>query len=427
MVPTVTVTELRSAHPGYQELSSGQIAAMIAAARRARDPSCAVRKRPMLCLVDHAQWLGAASSEVVTFLARWVGCEPVAMAFAARPQQAVGELDELPGLFVGGPGDIDALALLSAKSYVTLDGQVRRRLMAEARGNLLALPELPGAGGFAPPDTSSVPTRIEHGFRSRLASLPDLARLLLTVASAEPTGDPGLLWPVTRLLGIDVAEAHAAATGLVEFATRVRFCHPLARSTVYRAATPARRRAAHWALAAVTDPAVDPDRRAWHRAQAATGPDEEVAAELERSQQCGPLARRCSGCCGFPRTRGGPVAGHQQADRTAPDRRTGPARRGRHRDTAAQLLATVENAALDERQHARADLLREQIAFVRHNDGDGPKYMLRAARRLGAPDPRWSRACFLDALDEPGRRPGDRGGGHRPDGGTLRGTRTALT
>ena len=362
--------------------------------------SCAARERPLLCLIDDAQWLDAASSKVLTFLARRVTCEPVAMMFAARPNHAAGQLDELPGLFVGGLSDTDARTLLAAKSHMTLDDQIRQRIMAEARGNPLALLELPRAGGFAPPDTSSVPTRIECGFQARLADLPDAARLLLTVASADPTGDPGLLWAAARQLDLDLTAsgAAAAATGLVEFSTRVRFCHPLARSAVYRAAEAEQRRTAHRVLAEVTDPVADPDRRAWHRAQAGTGPDEDVAAELERS------ALRA-------RSRGGAVAAAAFLERAAELSLDAGSRTERTLtavqakldagldDSAAQLLATVENAALDELQHARVDLLRGQIAFVRTTDGNGPMFMLRAAQRLAEPDPERSRECFLDALE----------------------------
>ncbi|MGP2438647.1 AAA family ATPase [Streptomyces sp. JW3] len=392
--------------------------------------ACAARERPLLCLVDDAHWLDAASSQVLAFLARRVGCEPVALVFAARsqppaddlpgpaaggpddlPGPTAGRLDDLPGptasglddlpvLPVGGLGDADARALLAARGHVAVDDQVYRRLLAEARGNPLALLELPRAGGFGAPDTSSVPTRIERGFRARLAGLADAARLLLTVASADPTGDPGLLWPAARRLGLDPATAGAAATGtgLIEFGTRVRFCHPLARSAVYRAAPPALRHTAHRVLAEVTDPVLDPDRRAWHRAQAGTGPDEDIAAELERS------ADRA-------RSRGGVVAAAAFLERAAAlsldtakrtERTLTAVRAGLDAgltDAAAELLTTVEHTALDTDQHARVDLLRGRLAFSRHNDGNGPLFMLRAAQRLAGSDPERSRACFLDALE----------------------------
>jgi DNA-binding CsgD family transcriptional regulator len=360
----------------------------------------AASEHPLLCVVDDAQWLDTASSKALAFLARRIAAEPVAIVFAVRMPCAEGELAELPGVDVGGLSDTDARALLTASSHVPLDEQVRDRIMAEARGNPLALLELPRAGGFAPPETSSVPTRIERGFRARLIDLPADARLLLTLASADPTGDPGLLWPAARRLDIDVDTTSAAATGtgLIEFSTRVRFCHPLARSAVYRAAEADQRRTAHRELAEVTDPVVDPDRRAWHRAQAATGPDDDVADELERS------ASRA-------RSRGGVVAAAAFLERAAAlsldavkrTERTLAAVRARldagATDTAAELLTTVENTPLDERQHARVDLLRGQLAFVRHNDGNGPKFMLRAAQRLSELDPDLARECFLDALE----------------------------
>lgn len=360
----------------------------------------AARDRPLLCVVDDAHWLDAASSRALAFLARRVGAEPIAMLFAVRLPGAGSELDELPGLVVDGLSDADARTLLATESHVMLDEQVRDRLLAEARGNPLALRELPRAGGFAVPGTSSVPTRIERSFQARLAELPAGARLLLTVASADPTGDPALLWPAARRLDIDVpaTSAAATATGLVEFSTRIRFCHPLARSAVYQAAGAGERRTAHRVLAEVTDPVVDPDRRAWHLAQASTGPDDDVAAELERS------ASRA-------RSRGGVAAAAAFLERAAAlsldaaerIERTLAAAQAKldagAADTAADLLTTVENAALDEIQLATVDLLRGQIAFVRHHDGDGPTFILRAARRLAGPDPDRSRDCLLDALE----------------------------
>lgn len=360
----------------------------------------AARERPLLCVVDDAQWLDVASSKALAFLARRISAEPVAMVFAVRLPCAADELAELPGVVVDGLSDADARALLAAESHVTLDEQVRDRLLAEARGNPLALLELPRAGGFAPPDTSSVPSRIERGFQARLTELPAEARLLLTIASADPTGDPGLLWPAARQLDIDVpsASAVATATGLVEFATRVRFCHPLARSAVYQAAEASQRRTAHRVLAEVTDPVGDPDRRAWHRAQASAGPDDDVAAELER-------------CASRARSRGGVVAAAAFMARAAAlsldagrrIERTIVAAQAKldagAPDTAAELLTTVEPAALDELQHAHVDLLRGQIAFQRHHDGNGPMFMLRAARRLSGLAPDRSREYYLDALE----------------------------
>jgi DNA-binding CsgD family transcriptional regulator len=264
----------------------------------------------------------------------------------------------------------------------------------------LALLELPRAGGFVSPDASSVPSRIERGFQARLAGLPVGARLLLTIASADPTGDPGLLWAAARRLGVDQAATSeaAAGAGLVEFSNRVHFCHPLARSAAYRAAEASQRRVVHRVLAEVTDPVSDPDRRAWHRAQASAGPDDSVALELERS------ASRAQ-------ARGGVAAAAAFIERAAALSLDVAVRMDRTlaavhahldagaTDTAARLLTTVERAALDERRHAQVDVLRGRIAFVRHNDGHGPMFMLRAAQRLAALDPARSRETFLDALE----------------------------
>ncbi|MFD5830659.1 ATP-binding protein [Lentzea sp. NPDC060358] len=356
--------------------------------------------QPVLCVVDDVQWLDAASSRALAFLARRLGSDPVAVVLALRSPAAAGEMTELPWLDVGRLSDHDAKALLTARNPFPLDDRVRDRLVAEANGNPLALLELPLAGGFVPPAAASVPSRIEENFRARLADLSDGARLLLTVASADPTGDPALLWPAAEALGVDVppASADAAATGLVEFTARIRFCHPLARSAVYRAAPDGVRRSVHGALADATDSLTAPDRRAWHRAQACAGPDEEVAVDLEL-------------CASRARSRGGVAAAaafleravalsldpHSRLERTLAAAEAcieaGAA------DRAEDLLATVEDAALDEVQRARADLLRGRIAFTRPGDGSGPSWTVSAARRLSAVDPDQARDCFLDALE----------------------------
>jgi DNA-binding CsgD family transcriptional regulator len=349
--------------------------------------AAAAQGRPVLCLVDDAHWLDSASAKALAFVARRVAAEPVAVVFAARHG-----LDDLPGVTVGGLSDVDARALL-ARSRALLDEQVRDRVLAEAGGNPLALLELPGDGGFAPPDTSSVPSRVERGFHDRFLELPVATQRLLLIASADPTGSPDLLW----------AAAPGTATtddtaGLVEFGTRVRFCHPLARSAVYRAATADQRRAAHKALAAATDPVTDPDRRAWHLAQASPGPDDDVAAELETS------ASRA-------RARGGVAAAAAFLERAAalsldPGKRierTLAAVRARldtgAADAAAELLTSVPESALDVRRRAEVEALRGQITFVRDPDGDGPTFMVRAATTLSGTDPAAARECLLDAVE----------------------------
>ena len=246
-------------------------------------------EHPLVCLVDDAQWLDRASARVLGFAARRLEAESVGLVVAAWVPGE--ELAGLPELAVEGLGEGDARALLDAVLTGPLDAQVRDRLVAEAAGNPLALVELPRgvppaelAGGFALPDVLALSGRIEASFRRRLEALPEQSRSLLQVAAAEPVGDPVLLWRAAERLGLGAqAATPAAEAGLVEVGARVRFRHPLVRSAAYRSASLPQRQAVHRALAEATDPALDPDRRAWHWAQAAPGPDEAVAAELERS------------------------------------------------------------------------------------------------------------------------------------------------
>ncbi|WP_410599521.1 AAA family ATPase [Amycolatopsis sp. lyj-90] len=364
--------------------------------------AAAAAERPVLCVVDDAHWLDAASVKALTFLARRVAAEPIAMVFAARDQDAVHGLDDLPGLTISGLTDANARALLAEEKTATLDERVQDRLLAEARGNPLALIELPKAGGFALPTPSPVASRIERSFRTRMTELPPDARLLLLLASADPTGDPGLLWTAARLLGIDVPAASAAAeaSGLVRFDTRARFCHPLARSATYRAAEPERRVAAHRALADATDPVAAPDRHAWHRAQATTGPDEEVAAELESSASRAQARGGVAAAAAFlERAAALSLDPGKQTERTlAAARATLAAGRA---TASADLVASIDTETLDDVRHAEADLLRGQVAFVQGADGavKGPELILRAAQRLAAVDPARSRECFVAALE----------------------------
>jgi hypothetical protein len=242
-----------------------------------------------VCLVDDKQWLDRPSAQVLGFVARRLVAESVSLVFAARVPS--GELAALPELVVEGLGEADARRLLEAALTGPLDMRVRDRIVAETSGNPLALVELPRglppaelAGGFALPDTMPLSGRIEASFRRRLDALPADTRVLLLVAAAEPVGDPVLVWRAAGRLGVRVeAATPAAEAGLLEVGARVRFRHPLVRSAAYRSASPRERQEVHRALAEATDPELDPDRRAWHQAHAAPGPDEDVAAELERS------------------------------------------------------------------------------------------------------------------------------------------------
>ncbi|WP_370949441.1 AAA family ATPase [Amycolatopsis sp. cg5] len=359
----------------------------------------AARHQPLLCLIDDAHWLDTESARVLAFIARRIDTDPVAMLMSARIAEPAHELDELPALTVDRLSEADARALLASARQTPLDDRVRERIVAEASGNPLALLQLPDLGAFALPDTSSVPTRIELSFQAKLADLPDAARLLLTVASADPTGDPVLLWAAAERLGIDVAATSAAVagTGLVEFSTRIRFHHPLARSAVYLAADDAQRRTAHRVLAEVTDPELDPDRRAWHRAEAATGPDEDVAEELERSAERARARGGMSAAAAFLER-----AAELSLDAVKRVERTLDAARAKFDvgafDVADTLLTTIENTGLDMCQRSHCDLLRGRVAFIRYHYEDGPNFMLRAGRRLAEWDPEWSRECFVDAL-----------------------------
>ena len=249
----------------------------------------AAEERPLLCVIDDAQWLDGASAQVLAFVARRLLAEPVVMLFTVRE---LGDLlAGLPELVVEGLRGADARSLLVSVIPGRLDEQIADQFLVESRGNPLALLELPRglsaaqlAGGFALPGVLSLSGRIEESFLKRLESLPAETRRLLLIAAAEPLGDPALLRRAAERLGITGAALEPAqSAGLIEIDSRVRFRHPLVRSAIYRSATAEQRRQGHRVLAEVTDAQLDPDRRAWHLAQAAVGPHEDVAAELERA------------------------------------------------------------------------------------------------------------------------------------------------
>jgi DNA-binding CsgD family transcriptional regulator len=358
----------------------------------------AAEQQPLLCVIDDAQWLDRASAQALAFVARRVLAEPVALVVAAREPGE--EFRGLPELLVGGLRESDARELLSSVVRGPLDERVRDRIVAEARGNPLALLELPrGVPGLpGVPGVPGLPGRIEDSFRRRLEVLPAATQRLMLVATAEPAGEPTLVWRAAERLGIGAeAVAPAADAGLLTIGERVTFRHPLVRSAVYRAASPQERRAAHQALAGATDPQADPDRRAWHRAQATLGPDEDVAAELERS------ASRAQ-------ARGGLAAAAAFLERSAaltldPARRAGralAAAQAKYQagafDAIRGLLATAEAGPPDQFRRARADLLRGQIAFASSRGSDAPPLLLKAARQFEPLDPRLARETYLDAL-----------------------------
>ncbi len=363
----------------------------------------ASEERPLLCVVDDAQWLDRSSARALAFVARRLLAEKIALVFAAR--ELGDALAGLPELRVEPLGHRDARTLLESALPARLDEHVLDRIVLETHGNPLALLELPRgltpiqlAGGFGLPAAVPLSTSIEESFTRRLAGLPGDARRLLLIAAADPMGDPALVWRAARQLGIPESMAGIVETeDLLEFGVRAVFRHPLVRSAVYRAAGLKERRAVHRALAQATDPQVDPDRHAWHRAQAASMPDEDVAAELERS-------------AGRAQARGGLAAVAAFLERAAaltPERAHRAQRllaaAGAKRDAGALeaalgLLAGVETGLLDELGRARVELLRGQIALEQGRGGEAGRLFLSAARRLEPLDPELARETYLEAL-----------------------------
>jgi DNA-binding CsgD family transcriptional regulator len=363
----------------------------------------AARERGLLCVIDDAHWLDRTSAQALGFAARRLAVERIAIVFAARETGQT--LQGLPEVHVEPLGHRDARALLESVLPAALDDQVLERLIVETRGNPLALLELPRgltssqlAGGFGVPAAAPMHAGIEESFQRRVAALPRDARLLVLIAASEPTGDAPLVWRAAERLGIPESAAFAAeSSGLIAFRPRVAFRHPLVRSAVYRAAGAIERAEVHQALAEATDPDIDPDRRAWHRAQAAVMPDEVVAADLERS------AARAQ-------ARGGFAAAAAFLERSAelsvePARRAGralAAAQAKHQagatDEAVALLDQAEVGPLDGFQQAEAEVLRARIAFATSRGSDAPPLLMAAARRLEPLDVPRARETYLDAL-----------------------------
>jgi DNA-binding CsgD family transcriptional regulator len=367
--------------------------------------SAAAEEQPLLCLVDDSQWLDDASGLVLGFIARRLLAESVAIVVAAREPNSRRDFDGLPELLLHGLAEDDARTLLTRALPGRLDDRVRDRIIAETRGNPLALLDLPRGmsaadlgGGFELLAATDLRQHLEHHYLERARALPEATQRLLLLAAAEPIGDATLVWRAAHGLGLEESSlVPAEDADLVEVATRVRFRHPLVRSAIYRAAPLSERRAAHRALAAVTNAETDPDHRAWHRAHAAGGVDEDVAAELERS------ADRAQ-------ARGGVAAAAAfltRATELTPD----AAGRGRRALAAAQakldagapeaaleLLATAELAPLGELQRARLERLRAEIAFERTRGSEAPRLLLDAARRLEPLDAALARETHLEAM-----------------------------
>jgi len=374
--------------------------------------AAAADDRPLLCLIDDTQWLDQVSAQTLAFVARRLLAEPVGIVFAARDAGAQA-LAGLPELMIGGLSDADARDLLDSVVLGRIDARVRDRIVAETRGIPLALLEVPRnvsaaelSGGFGNLGVRRSAGQIEESYVHRVQSLPADTQKLLLVAAAEPVGDAALFLRVAARLGIAVdALGPAEAGGLIEFGPRMRFHHPLVRSAAYRAADMADRRAIHRALADATDPQSDPDRRAWHAANAATGPDDAVAAELEasagRAQKRGGIAatatflERATALTSDPARRVARAIAAAQAKRDAAD----PA-------AAHELLAVAELGPLSHLQNAQVARLRAQMEFARSRGGElgspplaePASQLLEAAMRLENLDDDLAREAYLEAL-----------------------------
>ena len=366
--------------------------------------AAAAEEQPLLCFVDDAQWLDAASAQVLGFVGRRLLAESLAIVFSLRDSGSRRELEGLPELPLGGLDEGEAHALLARTLPGRIDDRVRDRIVAETRGNPLALLELPRhfsaaelAGGFGLPAARDLPAHIEDHYLRLVHALPEATQRLILLAAADPVGDATLLWRAAERLGIEsTALAPAEGAELLEIGARVRFRHPLVRSAVYRAAPIQQRQAVHLALAEATDRELDPDRRAWHLAAAASAPDEDVAAELERS------AGRAQARGGLPAA----AAFLQRGVTLTPDPKLRSDRALRAAELAVQagafdaahaLMAAAEAGPLDELQSARLDLLRAESAYSESRGSAAPALLLRAAKTLEPLEAQLARETYLDA------------------------------
>ena len=363
----------------------------------------AANDQPLLCVVDDAQWLDRASARALAFIARRLLADRIALLFAARERsEAFGGFPEVQ---IGPLGRRDARALLESVLPTRVDDRVLERIVTETNGNPLALLELPRgmnpselAGGFGLPAAAPLSDQIEEHFMRRAANVPPDARRLLLLAAADPTGDLALVSRAAERLGIPESAARALESdGVLDLRTGVVFRHPLARSAVYRAAAADERSEVHRALADATDPETDPDRRAWHRAQATSMPDEDVAAELERS------AARAQ-------ARGGFAAAAAFLERSSVLTVDRARRAGRELaaaqakyeagafDEAVTLAANAEGGQLEGVQRAELDLLRARISFAEERGNEAPRLLLTAAKDFEPFDARRAREIYLEAL-----------------------------
>jgi DNA-binding CsgD family transcriptional regulator len=367
--------------------------------------AAAAAEQPVVWLIDDAQWIDLASMQAIGFVCRRLLAERVVIVIATRGISDEGELAGLAELRIGGLNTEDAGRLFDLVVSGPTDPLVRDRILTETRGNPLALLELPRAWttaelveGLPGSDSSPLTGRLESAFAKRLRELPADTQTLLTLAAAEPTGDPALLWPAAQRLGLDwSAAAPAERAALLEVGQGVYFRHPLVRAVAYRSAPLEKRLEVHRVLAEVTDPDHDADRRAWHWACSTVGYDERIAADLERT-------------AGRARARGGLLAaaaileraalltphGEQRADRTLAAARA--KRDAGAFEAALRLLSVVETEPRSELRTALADQLRGKIAFDQRRSAEAAELFLGAAQRIEAFAPGAARDMRLEAL-----------------------------
>ena len=360
-------------------------------------------ERPLFCLIDDFQWLDKSSAETLGFVARRLQRASVAMIFAARPFSDDTTLFGLPDLRISGLNSADSRSLFESALLAPLDPEIADQLLAEMGGNPHALLELPRilspaelSGGFRLPGALPIDSRLETSLRRRMAALPAETRELLLLAAADPLGDPVLMWQAAHLLGVEPSFAEAAS-GLLEVGPRVRFRNLDVRATVYSSASGEARRRVHRALADATSAGTDPDRAAWHRAAAASGPDENVALELERATELASSRGGAAAAAAFlaravelsakPIQRGARAvaAARRTIDVGAPE-------------VARELLRVAESSPLTDGQRSQLERLRAELASTVSRGGETPALLLRAARRLELLDVGLARSVYLEAF-----------------------------
>jgi DNA-binding CsgD family transcriptional regulator len=361
-------------------------------------------ERPLVCLVDDAQWLDESSLQVLGFVGRRLLAESVLLVFGAREEEDDRCLPSLPELNLRGLADDDARSLLRDAIAGKLDEQVRDRIVAETHGNPLGLVELPRAmspaelaGGFANASPASVSGQLNDHYMRRVRALPESTQRLMLLAAADPTGDSTVFWRAAQVfdVGRDAA-AIAEMEQLLEIGSRVRFRHPLVRSASYAAATAEDRRAAHLALADAADEASDPERRVWHRAAAATGRDEAVAVELEATAGTARARAGLAAAAAFLQRAVELTAEPTKLASRALAAAEASIQAGAF-DSARSLLAQAGGAAIDDLQRARVEQFKGQIEWASNPGRTAPVLLLRAARRLEALDVQRARDTYLEA------------------------------